>query len=264
MTASIDTPEGAIECSATDMAVSDQLHGFGGLHGGISIAIAARHALAAVGDDAKPVRSLRARFLRPVRTSLRVAEIRHTAGRMVDIASVSLESRDHVALTLEATLGRSSIPATSFAPLMPTVGEPHEYDDFVLPVELVPVSQFMEIRPTTAGRPLASGAAPELQAWIRLRGDQPVDLFRLIVLFDSLAPSAAATMADFIPVPTVELTVRPSPASVEAISPWVLLDASSFVSEDGWIHETLNAWAPGGVHLGTATQLRVITRQAKR
>ena len=142
---------------------------------------------------------------------------------------------------------------------MPAVSGPDDCEGFSMPVEFVPFSQFIDIRPTTASRPFGSDTDPQLQAWIRLRDDQPVDLLRLIVLFDALAPSAAATLSDFVAIPTVELTVRPTPAVSGATSPWILLDASSIVSEDGWIHETLNAWTPSGHHLGTATQLRVMT-----
>jgi hypothetical protein len=76
---------------------------------------------------------------------------------------------------------------------------------------------------------------------------------------DALAPSYAAILSALAPIPTVELTVRPSENLPRASSPWVLLQARTrAASADGWIDEEIQAWGPDGAHLGSAQQLRLI------
>lgn len=258
MTTSISDPWRAIDSLDADLTVSDGVHGFGGLHGGIGVAIATRHLTAAVDDDTKPLRSLHARFRRPIRGSLHVAEPQHSPGRLVDTASTTIETGGRPALTVDATFGRPTLRVSSHPPDVPLVLGPDQCDEFELPTEFVPFGQFVEIRPTTTARPFGAASEPRLQAWIRLRDDAPVDVSRFIVLIDALAPSAAASLSDLVAIPTVELTVRPAPNLAAATSPWILLDTVSVVSADGWVHETLTAWDPDGDHLGSATQLRVM------
>lgn len=255
----IATPEEAIGTLDRDMSVSEDLHGFGGLHGGIGVAMGAQRLRDSVGDDDKPLRSVHARFVRPIRNSLSIEDTQHQKGRLVDSAATSLSTDGKLALMIDATFGRPSMVAVADQPSMPDVKEPAEYDEFMIPTEFVPFAQFLEIRPTTVDRPFAAGESSQLQAWIRLLDDEVVDLARLIVLFDSLAPSAAASLTDFVAIPTIELTVRPSPNLSRTSSPWILLDTVSVVSEDGWVDETLTAWGPNGDHLGSARQLRLMT-----
>jgi hypothetical protein len=76
---------------------------------------------------------------------------------------------------------------------------------------------------------------------------------------DALAPSCSAILSTLVPIPTVELTVRPSENLTRASSPWVLLQAQSrAASADGWIDEEIQAWGLDGAHLGSAQQLRLI------
>ena len=107
-----------------------------------------------------------------------------------------------------------------------------------------------------------AGPTAELTAWIRLVvDDEPPDEARLVVLLDSLAPSYAAVLSTLAPIPTIELTVRPTAALASAASPWVLVRARTNVAgESGWIDETLDAWGPDGVHLAHGSQLRLLAR----
>ena len=89
--------------------------------------------------------------------------------------------------------------------------------------------------------------------------NHPPGTSRLILLMDALAPSYAAILSALAPVPTIELTVRPSENLARASSPWVLLHARTrAASADGWIDEEIHAWGPDGAHLGSARQLRLI------
>lgn len=64
-------------------------------------------------------------------------------------------------------------------------------------------------------------------------------------------------MTDLIACPTVELFIRPAPGAHTTTSPWILLDAHSAISADGWIDETITAWAPDGTYLAGASQIRL-------
>lgn len=78
---------------------------------------------------------------------------------------------------------------------------------------------------------------------------------------DSLAPSYAALLDAPVAIPTVTFSVTLSGAFASKSSPWILLRArTELESEDGWLHERLDAWTPEGVHLASAEQLRVVRR----
>ena len=145
--------------------------------------------------------------------------------------------------------------------LYPSVPPHGDCERFDIPAGLVPISAFLEVRPTDDSRPYAGGARPVLTAWLRLtEDDRPPGLYRLIMLMDALAPSYAAILTAPQPVPTVELTVRCADDLGHATSPWILLRASTtWASADGWLNEHLDAWDPARTHLASADQLRTVS-----
>lgn len=246
------------------VTVSERLHGFGGLHGGISVAMAVAAIVvsdvdAAASASPLPVRSVHAALRRPIRSDVVVAVPEWRRGRTVHSATTTVASRGQQAMTVAATLAPPTLAIHRFGPSAPDRPPPDRCPEFALPAEFVPFGQFVEIRPTIDARPFAGGSTPTLEAWIRMRDDNaPIDLSRLIVLLDALAPSAAATMTDFVAIPTIEFTIRPHPALDTTSSPWMLLEATSEVSGDGWVDERLTAWTPDGAHLASASQLRMV------
>lgn len=250
-------PQDVIDQVIVAASVSPQLHGFGGLHGGIGLAVAL-HAMLDNGFEAVGLRSLHARYERAIRDDITVALTATQRRPTVGSATAEVRSGARRCITATATFGAPTMTTTRSSPTMPPSGRPIDHAEFELPPGLVPFGQFIEIRPTIAERPFAGDESPHLAAWMRLRDDDaPIDLMRLIILLDALAPSAAAPMTDFVALPTIELTVRPTPDAHMTTSPWILLDARSNVSADGWIDESLDAWAPDGTHLASAAQLRV-------
>ena len=89
-------------------------------------------------------------------------------------------------------------------PDAPGVGQP-----FVPPVDVVPVSQHLEMRMLDDRRP-ASGGEPELNAWVRVRlaSARWTPLVQLFLLADALPPSAFVLLPGPVGLPTVELTVH--------------------------------------------------------
>lgn len=251
--------------SATDPST---LHGFGGVHGGLVLARLAHAASAHVPD--RTLRAVHGQFHRPVADTAFDAEVQtaHVGRRLtsVDVVAATAASR-RPAVRATVILGsdgtdshdvhRSPAPA-AFAPGMPDAGRPLDHDTFSVPVEFVPFTQHLEIRPVGDERPFAGGNEPVLTAWIRLvEDDAPPDPLRLVMLSDALAPSLAAVLTDLAEIPTVELSVHLSQTRSGG-SPWLLLRARSHATVGGFVHEQIDAWDPNGVHLARATQLRLV------
>lgn len=247
------------------------LWGYGGLHGGLALAMLAR--TMRHPDDVGPVRSATARFDRPL-TGAMTAHIEWPRkGRAV--ATVSAQQPEGASLAAAWLITGSPRPADHdhndgfhrgvvIEPVAPSAPPPADCERFSVPTGQVPITAFLEVRPIGLNRPYRGGGSPELTAWVRLTEDeQPPDPYRLILLMDALAPSYAAVLTEPVPIPTVEFSVRMGDGLRRVASPWVLLHAkTTCASRDGWIHEHLEAWDIAGTHLATAQQTRV-TRQLR-
>jgi hypothetical protein len=236
----------------------DHLKGFGGLHGGLALALVT----AAMREHApgRELISVTGRFNRTIDTHFRIDTALTHAGRSSSTVSGRIESERGLLLdswaVFAAESGEVSWPAVE-SPI-PEVPEPEECEVFAIPKEFVPIAASMEIRPVGSARPYAGGKEAELVAWVRLLEDDiPPDVLRFIFLMDALAPSYSAVLTTLAFVPTVEITVRPSAAS--ASSPWILLRATTrHAGPSGWSSEWIDAWGQDGAHLGSAQQLRMV------
>ncbi|MBT2383954.1 thioesterase family protein [Streptomyces sp. ISL-11] len=241
------------------MAAGTHLHGFGGFHGGLTLALMASAMQGAAPGI--PLQSATARFHRPIGDDFTLETSLIRAGRSVTTLGARAVTAKGIHVEGQAIFG-SLKPADwqTFAPVAPVAPPPQECEIFAIPPEFVAISTYLEIRPVGTSRPYAGGAEPELVAWIRLLEDEePPDALRFVFLMDSLAPSYAAVLSTLALVPTVELTVRPSENLARAASPWILLRARTrAASADGWVDEQIDAWGPDGSHLGSAQQLRVV------
>lgn len=246
--------------------VPSELHGFGGLHGGLLLG---RAALAA--QDAAPGRVITAvtgHFHQAARGRLELAtRVIRESGTTTTVAVEVTGARGTLCTATVVATDPSTGPAVvpAWAPPPPEgVGWPEQWERFEVPPELVPIGASTEIRPVGPARPFAGGTSPELVAWVRIRDDgAPVDLGRFLFLVDALAPSLAAVLTDPVPIPTVELAARPGPELGVDPSPWVLLRArTEVVGAGGWHDERIDAWDRAGRHLGAARQLRVVRAPA--
>jgi hypothetical protein len=241
------------------IAVERHLWGFGGLHGGLALALM----VAAMGQHAPGESRLRSASIQlhqpltgtiPITTALRRSGRTTTIGAQAGSDGVVLADATAIFAAERQT---SLLPVAPLAPPAPPV---LDCERFVVPPELVPISAFIDIRPVGANRPYAGCPEPELTAWARLtEDDQPPDALRLIVLLDALAPSYAAVLSAPLPIPTVVLTANVGHRATPAASPWVLLHARTrWADTDAWLEEQIEAWAPDGTHLGSASQLRLV------
>ena len=240
-----------------DIEPRRDLWGFGGLHGGLTLALLAERMQRAVGAGA--LRSVAAQYHRPLRRPFQIETEVTRQGRTMAATSATASVDGSRAVTASGIFAAGegrAVPLAASAP--PDAPPPADCPVFTIPTELVPFAQHTEIRPVGANRPFASGREPELTAWIRLvDDDEPPDALRLIVLMDSLAPSSAAVLDAPVAIPTIELSVRPTGAIGER-SPWVLLRSTTRSVHGGWVDESIDAWSIDGAHLATATQLRLV------
>ncbi len=238
------------------------MFGFGGLHGGLLLAMLTSDF--AVNVENRPLHHATAQFHRPAGSDFQLVTSKTDVGRTLTRASGQATSAGRDLMSATAVFTNTDEAASTplpVAPRMPAVEPPDACDVFSIPVELVPFTQHTEIRPTDASRPFIGGAEPTLTAWIRLvEDDEAPDAFRLITLLDALAPSYAAVLSGPAAIPTVELAVRTSAGLERAESPWVLLRATTVTTHGNWIDERIDAWTPSGDHLGAANQVRLLVQ----
>ena len=241
------------------LVLGEHLRGFGGIHGGLTLALMTSAMQRQAAGE--PLRSITARYHRPITGEFGIEVTPLRSGQAV--RTLAARATGQNGLYVDAT-GAFGPPRHAgwplIAPRPPAAPSPADCAVFAVPPEFAPISAYLEVRPVGPNRPYAAGTEPALTAWIRLREDElPPGTSRLILLMDALAPSYAAILSALAPIPTVELTVRPSQSLARASSPWVLLHARTrAASADGWIDEEIHAWGPDGAHLGSAQQLRLM------
>jgi hypothetical protein len=241
------------------LVLGEHLRGFGGIHGGLALALMTSAMQRQAAGE--PLRSVAARYHRAIAGEFRIGVTSIRSGQAA--RTLAARATGQKGLHADAT-GVFGPPRHAGWPLVapppPAAPSPADCAVFSVPPEFAPISAYLEIRPVGPNRPYAAGAEPALTAWARLReDDHPPGTGRLILLMDALAPSYAAILSTLAPIPTVEMTVRPSENLPLASSPWVLLHAQTHAaSADGWIDEEIQAWGPDGAHLGSAQQLRLI------
>jgi len=257
-----DQPIAAIlgaSVSSDRFTIGPALWGFGGVHGGLALALLT----AAMRDRARGriLRHVSAQFKRPLRDELEIDVSEDGSGKTASWLSARAMAKGSAAVTASAVFAAAgSADAAPVSPPMPSVPPPADCPVFTIPPEFVPFARRTEVRPVGTARPFIGAAEPELTAWLRLVDDDlPLDEIRLMVLMDSLPPSYAAVLHAPVPIPTVMYSVTPGAGLATAASPWILLRARTGVaSRDGWLDERLDAWGPDGQHLAAGEQLRII------
>ena len=229
--------------------------GFGGVHGGLLVGLLLARLEALI--PGRPLLSARARLLAPVRGAGSFSVTPPHEGRTLTRASVALMSDGRVAATCDAAYRAPASPiARPIEPVAPEAPPPSACPVFHIPPTFVPFSTNTEVRPIGERRPFSGADEPELLAWIRLvNDDHAPDVLRLAILMDCLAPSYGALLHAPAPIPTVEMTLRPT--TRRATSCWVLVRARTHMaSAEGWIEEHLDLWDERGNYLGSGEQLR--------
>ena len=90
-------------------------------------------------------------------------------------------------------------------------GEPADGEPFVLPRELVPIADHLEIRALGRSRPLAGGDEPRLTAWVRVLGaPTPLTALGGVAPINSRSkqPAVSGSRERPIPIPVTELDLK--------------------------------------------------------
>jgi acyl-CoA thioesterase len=234
-----------------------------GAHGGLLVALAAADATAAAPDVA--LRGSTAQILRSVRSPLTLRSQVVHAGRRLTTVRTEGTADGRTAIVVHSTFGSPAAPTGggAGAPLpAPLVHAPEDLAPFVPPADLVPFGSHVDIRPTDDVLPLSGASSARLTAWVRLRDEAgtPGPL-RTTLLADALAPSLYAAMDQPAPVPTVELSIHHrAPAGGGATQDgWLLVNARTDWSDEGWVSEAVDLWDRAGTHVATSRQLRLVS-----
>jgi hypothetical protein len=251
-----------LDRSPGDRAIGEapQLHGFGGLHGGLLLARMVT--LASAEAPGWRPRAVTGHFHRPAMERLALGVEVTRRGRM--LTSLTVQAIGGRGLTADAVVllaaDRGAANPIVISPPAPDVPSPEVLERFEVPREFVPIADQTEIRPIGPNRPFAGGNQPELLAWIRIVGDDAApDIPRLTFLLDALAPAHSAVLRDPAAMPTVQLAANFGSEPAATDSAWVLLRATSTAADAaGWLQEDLDAWSSSGIHLASARQIRML------
>ncbi|MEQ1439056.1 thioesterase family protein [Fontimonas sp. SYSU GA230001] len=257
--------EALLDAAAARMplALGRAFWGFGGVHGGLALALLARAMRAHA--PGQPLRQVSARFLRPLRGAFELdAQVDHAGRSVTWLSSRAIESGVTVVAATAVHARGAEDSVRSLGLDMPDVPPPAACQPYSVPSALFPLATHIEIRPVGATRPYAGGRRAELMAWLRIRGeDASPDPERLIFLMDALAPSYAAILKAPAVLPSATFNVMFGQAREAHTSPWLLLRATTpLAGRDGWLHERLDAWAEDGGHWACGEQLRVLRGSA--
>ena len=128
-----------------------------------------------------------------------------------------------------------------------------------IPVDFVPFSQYLDIRPINAARPFGGGTDPTFEVWIRLRPDVLLPpAVRAAVLLDALPPGLFATRTAPVPIPTAEFTAHLAPAAHDPDGDWFhLRQHTTWASVDLCVDDT-ELRRPTGELVAQGRQLRRI------
>lgn len=230
--------------------------GFGGLHGGLALSLAASTALRAAPGHA--LRSITGHFHRPIRERFALESQVIRSGRTAGAVQVTGSTAAGVCLTATVILGSDQPGAVpTYAPEPPAVSGPDSVASLAGLGEKVPVLGGVDVRPIGSVEPYAGTVEPVMTAWMRVRDrEAPIDPHSVIFFLDALPPSYTSVLTEPRPVPTLEFSAHVT--SNPPTSPWLLVRSRTVrVSAGGWVTETIDAWDPDGVHLGSAQQLRM-------
>lgn len=232
-----------------------------GAHGGVLAALLLRQARGMLGTLTP--RSLHASFLESVTDeALRadtVVQRRSWASTVTRSELYHGTSPAVLATALFADPARAPEHPTEMAPAVPP---PHECPELPAWLDVAPALQHVEIRLATDARPLSGGAAAEFLAWIRLRDFELDAPEAVVVLLDSMPPAFYAVLADPVPIPSAEISVRFTGAvRPEPLNGWCLIEVRTEQAGPEWALESGKLWNAEGELLGVSLQTRRVVAE---
>jgi acyl-CoA thioesterase len=229
-----------------------------GAFGGIMTALLLREMQSKVADAERVPRSITAHFCAPatagpieVKTEIvRVgSRVSHATSRVV---------RDGTTLTFgSASFAKPRSGPSYSSAKMPNVASASEVRDMPRGIPGAPAFfDHVDVRFTGEHLPFTGSAAPEVNAWVRLREPEPIDAAVIAFLLDTLPPAITSTFSTPRPAASVEFNVQLF-ATSRAGKPddFHLCSIRSRWADDGYTEELRDLWSPDGVLLGQCRQL---------
>lgn len=229
-----------------------------GVHGGYLVAELT--AGAAVLAPGQAVQSVHALFPRPITDGAALLSL-HAERRGRGAAFMSGRAHSaggQLAVIVQILTGLAGPgPAYPAAPA-PEAPDPEGLEPYAFPVELVPFTQHLEIRPVSDSRPFAGGEVAELVAWVRHDVTDADQTQTLLILSDALPPALYAVMDAPLPIPSADLTLHLT-SHAQRCDPadWFLVRMTTEFAADGWSIDAASVWDRSG-------QLLAVGRQSRR
>ncbi|MFA3895851.1 thioesterase family protein [Rhodococcus qingshengii] len=229
---------------------------FDGIQGGLAVARMLRVAADASGAEPMAVTAHLDRPVPPGPAELTVGEMR--GGRTVS-CHVTLTDAGSALVRLARDTGATTLSAPG---IEPSPVDPATLPPLEIPVDFVPFSQHLDIRPINSARPFAGRDSPEFDVWIRLLTDLDFTAQeRAAVLLDALPPGLFATLTTPVAIPTVEFTAHFMPEYVTADhspSQWYRLRHGTVWATDTLCVDETELFDAAGRLAARARQLRRI------
>jgi acyl-coenzyme A thioesterase PaaI-like protein len=243
--------------------LADRWSSLVGIHGGYVAAIASRAIDEAVGDPAKPVRTLSAQYLRPLRPGpVEIGVTIERRGQSLTFASARVH-QGHRTTVLVRTTSAGAPTNASLAyddhrrrprPARPPHGlgrfdtggvvRHFEQVDLVLDPDVTPFAGTGDAR---------------VAAWLRPLDEEPVDTAWLVAACDILPPAPFSRTTGPTRAATLDYTVHlpvADPSSRVPGGAHVYLDCRSPLAADGMVVENGELWGPDGSVLAVSRQTR--------
>lgn len=239
-----------------------------GPNGGYIAALLVRALEHAVGDPARPLRSLTVHYLRPPSEGeARVETAIERAGRTVTNASARLLQGGKLQALALAAFARASASAEMHHALPPEVAPPEACPARpTSPISPIPIHERFEQRFAIGPPPFEGTRTREARTggWLRLAEPRALDA-ALLVAYTDAWPPAIFTSHEIPPstggVPTVDLTVHVrTPLPVAGLRPEdpVLVCFRTREVSQGLLEEDGEIWTRDGRLLAHARQLAVL------
>lgn len=229
--------------------------GFGGVHGGLLVGALAE--AAANRLEAIPM-AVSAHMYAPVPPGRAdIAVDVHHGGR-----SGSAQASIGGAVTALVRASREPVGELTWPRerVVSPVKNPERLARLELPVDFVPFSQHLDIRPVNAARPGAGGSTPEFVVYIRLLESFGLsEQGQAAVLLDALPPGLFAMMTAPTPIPTIEMTAHFAPVPAND-NPWHYLRHRTVWSTTDLCVDETELFTATGELAAQARQLRRIVR----
>ncbi len=231
----------------------------GNANGGYLLALAARAASQSV-DGLSPV-SITGHFLAPGRVGpVTVGVHTEREGRSFSTVRATMTDDTRPVLAMLGSFGATSVASQQVRRIE---AEP---PDLPHPDDCVPVEPSDDFPPPFMGKvelrlhpedASFSTGIPRFRGWFRLRDEEPIDSFGLLVAVDSFPPTVFNARLPIAWTPTLELTAhirgKPEPG-------WLRCEFTTRFISDGFLEEDGEIWDETGRLVAQSRQLALLPR----